>query len=76
METGAWDRVILPLPFARAQFVLEGPLNLPAGAEGALLEVVRADWEFRSKPDGSERKACSRRRYIEPVTARWDNRVT
>ena len=48
-KLGSWDRAILPFPFARAQFVLEGPLNLPAGAEGARLEVVRADWESRLK---------------------------
>ncbi len=44
---GSWDRALLPLPFARAQFVLDGPLDVPVGADEACLESLRAEWEFR-----------------------------
>jgi hypothetical protein len=44
---GSWDRAILPLPFAKAQFVAEGPLNVPAGCDDAELEALRADWQSR-----------------------------
>ena len=48
----SWDRAILPLPFARAQFVLEGPLTVPPGSDSAGIEALRADWEGRLRAGG------------------------
>jgi lysophospholipid acyltransferase (LPLAT)-like uncharacterized protein len=46
---GSWDRARIPLPFARGQVVLEGPLRLPADADAEALEAARADWEARMR---------------------------
>lgn len=42
LKMGSWDQARIPLPFARGQVVLEGPLRLPQDAE---LEDVRAQWQ-------------------------------
>jgi len=46
---GSWDRTSIPLPFARGQVVLEGPLRVAADADGAALEAARADWQDRMR---------------------------
>ena len=51
---GSWDKARIPLPFARGQVVLEGPLRLPDDAGAESLEAVRADWEARMR-DGQAR---------------------
>lgn len=43
----SWDEARIPLPFARAQVVLEGPLRLAARADEADLAAARADWQNR-----------------------------
>jgi hypothetical protein len=47
IRLGSWDKGRVPLPFGRAALVLEGPLDVAAGADDAALEAVRADWEAR-----------------------------
>jgi len=42
---GSWDRTRIPLPFARGQVVLEGPLRLPPDPQAETLERVRQDWQ-------------------------------
>jgi lysophospholipid acyltransferase (LPLAT)-like uncharacterized protein len=49
MTLASWDKARIPLPFARGQVVLEGPLRLPADADAESLEAVRADWEARMR---------------------------
>jgi lysophospholipid acyltransferase (LPLAT)-like uncharacterized protein len=44
-----WDRTAIPLPFARGQVVLEGPLRVAPGADEAALEAARADWQERMR---------------------------
>ena len=45
----SWDEARIPLPFARGQVVLEGPLWVAADADEATLETVRADWQRRMR---------------------------
>jgi hypothetical protein len=45
IRLGSWDKGRVPLPFGRAALVLEGPLIVPANADDAALEAVRADWQ-------------------------------
>jgi lysophospholipid acyltransferase (LPLAT)-like uncharacterized protein len=49
LTLGSWDKARIPLPFARGQVVLEGPLRLPADADAEAIEAVRADWEARMR---------------------------
>jgi lysophospholipid acyltransferase (LPLAT)-like uncharacterized protein len=42
---GSWDRMRIPLPFARGQVVLEGPLRLPPNPPPETLERVRQEWQ-------------------------------
>ena len=44
-----WDKTAIPLPFARGQVVLEGPLRVAPGADEAALEAARADWQERMR---------------------------
>jgi lysophospholipid acyltransferase (LPLAT)-like uncharacterized protein len=43
----SWDRTRLPLPFSRGVMVVDGPLRVPARADRAAIEQLRADWERR-----------------------------
>jgi hypothetical protein len=43
----SWDKARIPLPFARGQVVLEGPLRLPPDPDEAALEAARIDWQAR-----------------------------
>jgi hypothetical protein len=45
----SWDRARIPLPFARGQVVLDGPLILPETTDGDALEQVRLDWQARMR---------------------------
>lgn len=45
----SWDQARIPLPFARAQVVFEGPLPPPEPAGDAALEAVRRDWQERMR---------------------------
>jgi hypothetical protein len=45
----SWDEARLPLPFARGQVVLEGPLRLPHRADSESLEAARVDWQARMR---------------------------
>jgi len=49
LALGSWDRARIPLPFARGQVVLEGPLHLPANPDAEALETARADWQARMR---------------------------
>ena len=49
LTLGSWDKARIPLPFARGQVVLEGPLPVPTDADAEGLEAVRADWEARMR---------------------------
>jgi hypothetical protein len=42
---GSWDRTRIPLPFARGQVVLAGPLRLPPHSPPETLELVRGQWQ-------------------------------
>ncbi len=46
LRLSSWDRARIPLPFAKAAVVLEGPLPPPSRAD-ADLETARADWQHR-----------------------------
>lgn len=59
---GSWDRAQIPLPFARAIVVLEGPLPPPDGADPARLEAIRADWQARMRAGQSRASAILGRR--------------
>jgi 3-deoxy-D-manno-octulosonic-acid transferase len=43
----SWDGARLPLPFARARLVVDGPLAAPGADNPTCLENVRADWQAR-----------------------------
>jgi len=47
LTLSSWDQTRIPLPFARGQVVLEGPLRLPPHADAEVLEQVRQDWQER-----------------------------
>jgi len=47
LTLGSWDKARLPLPFARGQVVLEGPLRVAPDADEVALEAIRADWQGR-----------------------------
>jgi hypothetical protein len=49
LSLNSWDRARIPLPFARGQVVLEGPLRLPREVDASTLEVVRSDWQARMR---------------------------
>jgi lysophospholipid acyltransferase (LPLAT)-like uncharacterized protein len=49
LTISSWDRARIPLPFARGQVVLEGPLSPPADASDEALEATRADWQARMR---------------------------
>ena len=40
----AWDRVMFAAPFGRGAVVWEGPLHVPADADGAVIAALIADW--------------------------------
>jgi hypothetical protein len=46
---GSWDRAAIPLPFARGQVVLEGPLRLPPEPDLETLDQIRIDWQRRMR---------------------------
>jgi lysophospholipid acyltransferase (LPLAT)-like uncharacterized protein len=49
LSLNSWDRAQIPLPFARGQVVLEGPLRLPRGADASTLEQFRGEWQARMR---------------------------
>jgi hypothetical protein len=49
MVLASWDRTRIPLPFARGQVVLEGPLRAPPHADADALEEIRAQWQTRMR---------------------------
>jgi lysophospholipid acyltransferase (LPLAT)-like uncharacterized protein len=49
LALASWDRAAIPLPFARGQVVLEGPLRLPPDPDPETLERMRADWQERMR---------------------------
>ena len=49
LTLGSWDRARIPLPFARGQVVLEGPLYLPPHPDAEAMDTARADWEARMR---------------------------
>jgi len=52
----SWDQARVPLPFARGQVVLEGPLRLPPDPDPATLERLRSEWQslMRAGQDRAE----------------------
>jgi len=50
----SWDKARVPLPFARGQVVLDGPLWVAPDAGEAAIEAARADWQQRMNA-GQER---------------------
>lgn len=62
LKLSSWDEARIPLPFARGQVVLEGPLRLPADADAAALEAARADWEARMRAGQARAEALLRGR--------------
>lgn len=49
IRLGSWDEGRLPLPFARAVLVLEGPLRVAPDADVDAMEAARSDWEMRMR---------------------------
>ncbi|MGH7024541.1 MAG: lysophospholipid acyltransferase family protein [Caulobacteraceae bacterium] len=49
LTTRSWDKARIPLPFARGQVVLEGPLRLPPNPDAEALESARAEWQLRMR---------------------------
>jgi hypothetical protein len=45
LALSSWDRTRIPLPFARGQVVLAGPLRLPPDPPPETLELVRRQWQ-------------------------------
>lgn len=43
----SWDRLLVPLPFARVTIAVGAPLHVPAGASADELRALRADLEQR-----------------------------
>lgn len=43
----SWDRLVIPLPFARVAFVVGPPLHVPPGTTDAEAEALRAELERR-----------------------------
>jgi lysophospholipid acyltransferase (LPLAT)-like uncharacterized protein len=42
-----WDQTWFPLPFSRGFAIMEGPIFVPADADRAELEALRAEWQQR-----------------------------
>lgn len=57
LTLNSWDKARIPLPFARGQVVLEGPLRLPPDPDDAVLEAARMDWQARMKAGQSRAEA-------------------
>jgi lysophospholipid acyltransferase (LPLAT)-like uncharacterized protein len=53
----SWDSARIPLPFARGQVVLEGPLRLPPDPDETALEAARVDWQARMRAGQSRAEA-------------------
>jgi lysophospholipid acyltransferase (LPLAT)-like uncharacterized protein len=49
LALNSWDKAVIPLPFARGQVVLDGPLGVAADADDAAIEAARGDWEGRMR---------------------------
>jgi lysophospholipid acyltransferase (LPLAT)-like uncharacterized protein len=49
LALASWDQARVPLPFARGQVVLEGPLRLPPDPGPATLERLRVEWQSRMR---------------------------
>ena len=49
LALSSWDRAKVPLPFARGQVVLEGPLRVPPHSSSETLERVREEWQSRMR---------------------------
>lgn len=45
LALNSWDGSRLPLPFARAALVVEGPVFAPASADPEALETARLEWQ-------------------------------
>jgi hypothetical protein len=45
LQLGSWDRLIVPLPFARIVVVVGDPIEVPRDADPATVERLRADLE-------------------------------
>jgi lysophospholipid acyltransferase (LPLAT)-like uncharacterized protein len=43
----SWDRTVIPLPFARAAMVWDGPVEVPAGVDRDGLEALRLELQRR-----------------------------
>jgi hypothetical protein len=56
LTLGSWDQARVPLPFARGQVVLQGPLRLPSNPDPAALERTRQEWQslMRSGQDRAQ----------------------
>ena len=57
IRLGSWDQGRLPLPFARAALVLDGPLRVAPDADTQALEAARIDWEGRMRAAQSRAEA-------------------
>jgi lysophospholipid acyltransferase (LPLAT)-like uncharacterized protein len=47
LALNSWDGGRLPLPFARAALVVEGPVFAPPNADPAAVEATRREWQAR-----------------------------
>ncbi len=47
IELRSWDRLIIPLPFARLRFLIGEPLLVPRDADDATVEAMRQELESR-----------------------------
>ena len=47
IQADTWDKVMFALPFGRGSVVWEGPLYVPADADGDAVEALLADWSAR-----------------------------
>lgn len=65
----AWDRTLLPAPFARVDVVYGEPLEVPPGLDEAELERRRRDLQERMVALQAEADRLSGHRAAEPVVA-------
>ena len=61
VATNSWDGGRLPLPFARAALVVDGPLWPPSGGEPDAVEATRRDWQARMEKAMADAERAIRR---------------
>ena len=70
VQADTWDEVMFALPFGRGAVVWEGPLQVPADADDAVIAHLVADWSARLSAATRRAEALVGRSHIDPAPGR------